>query len=395
MKPSKLLLPLFCCSIFNLQTGIAATNTSISGFLTAGAAYSDNEIPYLRGEITDDQPSYEQDTVLGIQLDSILDPATRFSAQFIASNKENTNFDTNAEWLYISRNIGSNTTARIGRLRVPIHLYSQQLFVGSSYVWLRPPQEVYNLLADISNFSGADITFNLESDLGSSSLQFYTGRVSEKPLIALGQQARISTDQLFGAVGRFDSENLSLFLSYSRLDAAIEADTANIVVSPLAPSGFALQPSTLEIVSDSEVITFGFKYTMGNLEILGEHAERLSDDAGDTSGWYGTLAYSMNTWTPYITLAQADTGTIDPSSELVQLSKGITQALQQDSESITLGIRKNLSPKLSLNAELHSGEARHGAKGLFVQYVPSTSSPELEQEDPDVLMFSFAVNVLF
>ena len=397
MNPSKLLLPLITFSIFNYQIGVAAPSTNISGFLTAGVAYSDNETPYLRAGITDDQPNYEQDTVLGVQLDTILDQNTRLSAQFIANNKEGTDFDTNAEWLYVSRNLGKHTTARLGRLRVPIHLYSQQLFVGGSYIWLRPPQEVYNLLASISNFTGTDITFNLDSGIGSTSLQLYTGKITEKPLIILGQEASISTNQLFGAVGRFDAENLSLFLSYTRLDANISGELSASVPLLPPPSPPFLLPVSVDIASDSEVVTFGFQYNIGNVELLGEHAQRLSDDLGDSTGWYTTAAYNMDTWTPYITLAQADSGAINTTSGLGSLVGGLTGALQLDSESITLGLRKSLSPKVSINAELHSAEAKHGTKGLFTGYQGflSTTSATPELEDPDVLMFSFAVNVLF
>jgi len=397
MKSGKIVFPLIIFSIFNFQTSIAAT-TNVSGFLTAGTTYSDNETPYLRSGITDDQPTFDQDTVLGIQLDSVLDPTTRLSAQLIASNKEGNDFDVNAEWLYVSKNIGSYTTARMGRLRIPIHLYSEQLFVGASYVWLRPPQEVYNLLADISNFTGADVRFTLDMDVGSAYLQLYAGNVNDKPLNILGQKADISTDQLFGVVGRFDTDDLSLFLSYSRLDGLIESSFDVIVPAPGPPPNLAIVNVPLNIESNSEVVTLGFKYAIGNFEMFGEHAERISDDAGDTTGWYGTLAYNMNSWTPYLTLGQMDTGTVDPTSQLagLVLLQGLPiQSLQQDSESITFGIRKSLSPKVSLNAEVHKGEARHGAKGLFISYIPSATSVTPEQAEPEVLLFSIAVNALF
>lgn len=384
MKANKLILLAFLSfSIFNSPIGAAEPSTRISGFLTAGAAYSDNETAYFRAGITDDQPNYEQDTVLGIQVDTALDSATRFSAQFIASNKEGTDFDTNAEWLYVSRNFGRHTTARIGRIRLPAFMYSQQVFAGGSYLWLRPPQEVYNLLVSITNFTGGDITFNLDSDIGTASLQLYTGQVIDKPLTLLGNQTTISTDQLLGAVARFNSENLGLFFAYSRLDS-----TAPISVGP--------PPLPTEISSDISIATFGLNYNIGDFKIISEHAQTFDTEL-ETRSWYATLAYHAGSWTPYLTLAQADSRALDATSGIGLIATAFslpTQAFLFDSESITLGVRKDLSPKVSVNAELHSGEAKHGAKGLFVAYNPAPTLP-LEQNDPDINMVSFAVNVLF
>lgn len=374
MKFNKpLLLSFFAFGLLASQVGFAGTPAKISGFLTTGVAYSDNEIPYLRGGITDDQPNYEQDTVLGVQLDSNLDPETRFSAQFIASNKEGTGFDTNAEWLYVARNFGNHATARIGRLRLPAFMYSQQIFVGGSYLWLRPPQEVYNLLVSVTNFTGGDISFNFDNDLGSTSFQLYTGQVNDKDIDIIGIPTTISTDQLLGALARFNSENLALHLSYSRLDSVIAA----------------AGPIPFPVKSDLSIGTFGLNYNLGDLEIISEYAQTFDTDL-ETDSWYTTLAYHVGSWTPYITLAQADSS-FDVNSDFGVLLTSFSvpqQGILLDSESITLGVRKELSPKVSVNAELHSGEAKHDTKGLFIQ--PLTPS-----DDTEVTMLSFAINVLF
>lgn len=370
-------------SIICIPSHAAGTSTEISGFLTAGAAYSDNETAYLRGGITDEQPNYKQDTVLGIQIDSSIDSLTRISAQFIASNKESTNFDTNAEWLYVARNIGNYTTFRLGRLRLPAFMFSQQLFVGASYLWLRPPQEVYNQLVSLTNFTGGDITFTIDNNLGTTSLQMYTGRVDDKPILLIQNEASLSTDQLIGAVGRFDTENLSLFLAYTKSDSKITL--------PLPPPF-----PTMVLNNDLSVGTFGLQYNLGDFELLSEYIQFFDSDI-ESSGWYSTIAYHMSSWTPYLTLAQADSSSIDPTTDIAALSGSFGvpfAALKVDSESITIGIRKDLSPKVSVNAELHNGEAKHGTKGLFTEFNPSLSLP-VEQKDSDITMFSFAINILF
>lgn len=367
----------------------AMADVQISGFLTAGASYSDNEIPLYRGDITDDQPNYLQDTVLGIQLDSQLDDYTRMSAQLIAKY-DSDNFDTNAEWLYIARNVGSFSTFRIGRLRLPLYMNSQNLFVGASYPWIRPPQAVYNLLVGLSGYNGMDVTFNHESDLGNFEFQLFTGKLNDTIPLNFGIPAEASTDQLIGTVLRFGTADLDLHFSYSRMDADIVIDS---FVST-GPGPISIVPT--EIGSDAEVTTLGAKYTLGSLDLRAEASQRKSDDIGTIDAWYGSMAYTLGDWVPYLVLAQADSDAVPATSIWTVLTAtfpGGTNTLLRDSDTITLGVRKNLSPTVSFNAELLSSEAKHGALGQFNSYIPNAAGDELE--DPDVNMLSFAINVLF
>ena len=379
----------------------ALADVQVSGFLTAGASYTDNEIPFYPAGITDEQPNYLQDTVLGIQLDSELDDLTRFSAQLIAKS-DTDNFNTNAEWLYVSRNIGSFTTARIGRLRLPLYMNSQSLYVGASYPWIRPPQEVYGMLVGLSGYNGMDVTFNKDTDLGNFELQLFTGKLDSDIPLDFGGSADASTDQMIGTVLRFSSENLDLHLSYSRMDAKMFIDVPGVAAGapagPFTPGFSPLTAQSLTLPTDVEVVDFGVKYSLGKLDLRAEAAERGSDDIGDLTAWYGSIAYTMGSWVPYLVLAQSDSKAVPATSlwyNLAFMNGGApgVQSLLHDADTITLGLRKNLSPTVSFNAELLNSEAKHGTTGQFKTYVPNAAGDELA--DTDVNMISIAVNVLY
>lgn len=354
----------------------AFADVQLSGFLTAGVSYSDNEIPFYPAGITDEQPDYLQDTVLGIQLDSELDDLTRFSAQLIAQY-DTDNFNTNAEWLYVSRNIGHYTTGRIGRLRLPLFMNAEQLYVGASYPWIRPPEEVYGMLVSLSRYNGMDISFTKDSNLGSFELQLFTGKLDDDIPLNVGGSAPASTDQLLGSVLRFSNENLDLHLSYSKMDAKVLI-------------------GIMKLPTDIEMITLGVRYSLGKFDLSAETAQRLSDDLGDRNAWYGSIAYTMGDWVPYLVLAQSDSKALPADSSWSMLAGALPngiESMMQDADTYTLGLRKNLSPSVSVNMELLNSEAKHGTIGMFKDYAPNASGDELA--DPDVNMLSFAINVLY
>ena len=372
----------------------AFADVQLSGFLTAGVSYSDNEIPFYPAGITDEQPDYLQDTVLGIQLDSELDDLTRFSAQLIAQY-DTDNFNTNAEWLYVSRNIGHYTTGRIGRLRLPLFMNAEQLYVGASYPWIRPPEEVYGMLVSLSRYNGMDISFTKDSNLGSFELQLFTGKLDDDIPLNVGGSVPASTDQILGSVLRFSNENLDLHLSYSKMDAKVFVDIPGVFITG-APAEQLETILSMELPTDIEMITLGVRYVVGKFDLRAETAQRLSDDLGDRNAWYGSIAYTMGDWVPYLVLAQSDSKALPADSSWSMLAGALPngiESMMQDADTYTLGLRKNLSPSVSVNMELLNSEAKHGTIGVFKDYVPNASGDELA--DPDVNMLSFAINVLY
>ena len=354
----------------------------MSGFLTTGVSISDNEIPYLSNREITDEFNFDADTVLGIQLDSTLDDKTRVSAQLIA-NLTSDNYDTNAEWLFVERNISNNLSARAGRLRLPLFAASRYIYVGAAYPWVRPPEEVYSQLAGINRFTGLDVIWQDSFGNSNITLQPFVGSMNEDVEIS-GNSTNISTDSLFGLTAKLTWEAFNLQAMYVRMDSTLSYGNGT------------------EFDSDVNISTVALQYQPGNLDLRTEWSQRDANVTGKGVGWYGTIAYNYNEFTPYLTLGIRDTRDVDPDSPMVagsSKSKMISteQAVREftrDSETVAVGLRWDLSPQLSLKGELHHGKAKSGSKGLFDDYVADEENPE-QLADEDVLLASFTVNVLF
>jgi hypothetical protein len=132
----------------------------VNGFATASAAWLDND---QGGEYTQDaygnpghteKPDFGKESVAGLQINYRIDDRSNVVTQLLSEGRNE--FQTRAEWAYISRELNDNLRLRAGRFALPFFLYSETLHVGQSYPWARLPVETYANVP-ITNFNGVDL----------------------------------------------------------------------------------------------------------------------------------------------------------------------------------------------------------------------------------------------
>lgn len=351
-----LLIPL---SIACDRTWARELDTRLSGFLTTGITTSNNETPIFIDQKISDDINFIADTVLGVQIDSSIDSKTRFSTQIIARDN-NDHFDTNAEWLYLSRFLGAHWEIRAGRLRTPIHMLSDTIYVGVSFPWIRPPEEVYGIIGNVTRYNGFDLNYLREIFGIQSSLRLFAGEINGEFRIPglTSSVSDINSEDTFGFEFTVNSTHNIFRLSFLNADVII----ANNLVS-----------------AKSDLISIGNRYSRNSFELITEVSLRVVDsnvngikaDNGKSVGWYGTYAYTLDKSTPYLTLAYRDSEE-DPFSI-------------RDNYSYTLGLRYDISANFSLKSEIQYSEATQDSQGLFAE-IP---------KDNDATILSFAVNSRF
>ena len=368
---TKSLIALACSGAFALASPSISADDSvnISGFLTTGVSISDNEIPYLYNRGIIDEPNFHSESVLGIQLDSAIDDKTRVSTQLIA-NFSSDNFDTNAEWLFVERDISTRFRVRAGRLRLPVYAASRYVYVGAAYPWVRPPEEVYAQMAGITRFNGLDANWQTKLGPGTFSIQPYAGSITGEEIEVGPATVKLDTESLFGVATKYVWEDIAVQAMFIKIDANLDNFPT--------PSG-----PTQQAIS-AEIVTLALEVEHDNFDLRTEWASRDNDLLGNSWGWYGTVAYHHNEFTPYLTLGLRDSEKL-PTSRDSDI---------RDSESAALGLRWDLGPKVALKSELHYGKAKGSSKGLFNEYIEDPDQPG-QLADNDVLLASFTVNVLF
>lgn len=170
-SPRFLLLPLFGA----VSASVQAMDFNVSGFGTAGFAQSDK--PYHYQRFIDEEGTFTRDSILGVQAD------VKFTSQFGAtvqgklapSAESDRRWDATLSWAFVSWRPTDEWLVRVGKLRLPFMLNTENADVGATYDFARLPMEVYSI-APTTDVLGLSISKTWLGDKVDWTLEGYTGR---------------------------------------------------------------------------------------------------------------------------------------------------------------------------------------------------------------------------
>jgi len=88
----------------------------------------------------DDDPDFDLG-VAALQTNIEMDNGLSFVTQFVVRGADD--YDLETEWAYIGYQFNANFKLNVGRIRLPLYMYSDYLEVGYAFPWIRPPASVY------------------------------------------------------------------------------------------------------------------------------------------------------------------------------------------------------------------------------------------------------------
>lgn len=271
---------------------------TVNGFFSMGVTAGNKEGVDYQGVTNKENTQY--DSILGIQTTYKIDEKTDLTAQFVGKGDEG--FKLVSDWAFISYKINNNLKVRAGRLRLPFYLMSENLEVGVSYPWVRPPCEVY-CAAVIDAYEGADILYTFNTGAFSHTIQAFAG---------VGETATTNTKLIVN-----DSAGLNITSQYGDMTFRVGHAVGSLDVEAQPNSTFdnldkALKAVKLDGITQSTGATFsglGFKYDSAGLYLASEYTS-LAIDKGifaDYSSAYLTAGYRFGSWMPYVTYATVKT----------------------------------------------------------------------------------------
>lgn len=156
-------------SIRGFGSVVAGTVTSGDGAI---ANYRDLGIYGRHGAAPaigpDSQGSLRPESRVGAQVSAQFSPVFKATVQAIARGSQD--FDPKINWAYLTWQANPATTVQVGRLGVPVYMYSDKMDIGFAYPWIRVPQDAYSI--EMEHYHGARIShkyragvFNMESML--------------------------------------------------------------------------------------------------------------------------------------------------------------------------------------------------------------------------------------
>jgi hypothetical protein len=306
----------------------AAADFSLSGFATLGYAISDQPDAYLR--YIDDQGTFKADSLAGAQLEARFDPAWSATIQGVVSAPRTRDYGYEAKirWAFVSWRPANEWLFRVGRLRPPVLLNTQNAEVGATYVQARLPAEVYSL-SPVYDVDGAALTRTWSAGKVDVSLDAYAGRTRIKyrlPVPAGGGDLAAALPEgvspglyfpeklgFFGMVLSGTSPTLLLrggvHYAIARADSAAQfgGGVPALTIPAPPPFGGTLYVPTGASKLDVLVLTLGADWHRDGWRVTGEYGQRSTRHSVlgiESRGAYVTAARDLGRWTPYVTQAR-------------------------------------------------------------------------------------------
>ena len=369
------------------RAGVQEDRIQVNGFLTWGADRTntvqdeDGEDLVYEGDV-DTRWDHGRHTRAGVQVDARLTDNARGVVQFLS--RADNDFDTEAQWAYLSYELTPNLTARAGRMVLPFYMHSQYTQVGYAYPWVELPREVYGV-ADLDTMEGLDLTWNTR-----------TGPVTHEVNVLLGSMdvesdtaPTFEVRDMHGINLRSHWGNWSTWLGYS--NSWIDQDFTGVEVpDPTDPGNTpSAEDNTLER-NHAYFTSGGLQYDDGTLLLMAERnllsINTPTDWFPERHGMYVMGGYRFGRWMPHLTWSRTDSRgesdacEPDPTDSPCVLYNSF--AAQQ--ENWTLGVRYDLTGGIAIKAEA-SRYGHFDASGGLFSGVPDTSDPMVFRVSTDIV----------
>lgn len=341
-------------------------NINISGFGSVAVGKSNNNVGYAGYD--SESWNVSQDTLAGLQLDAHINDKAKFVAQVVANGRYD--YELAVEMAYVSYEFGS-FTARAGKLRMPLFMYSDYLDVGYAYPMLRPSQELYENLM-ISSYVGVDLLIPIEFE--DSSLVF-------QPILGIGEinerdsrYGQITLDQLVGLTAHWYIEDFTFRASYVTAQTEFSASEDFSAAEQYIYNG---------LIDDKkgQFISFGAQYDNGDLLVSLEAADtQVEDDYSDTLAVSGLLGYRFGSVMPYVMANMVET-TDDDERE----GNPYIEHLSFERVAYSLGARWDFAKNIALKADLTYADFQDTNGGFS----------DTNVSEDDTLVYSVAIDFIF
>ena len=296
----------------------AAVELNLSGFGTIGYARSDREFSYLR--YIDDGGTFKADSLVGVQAELQFTPQWGLTVQGVASapRTRDDGYEAKVRWAFLSYRPNNEWLFRLGRVRPPVFIHTQNAEVGATYDYARLPVEVYST-SPVYDFDGAAVTRTWSTASGEFNLDAYWGKSDVKLRIYQRDTARplyFPTEVTAkGLVLSHTTEQLLLRAGVHHASGefkSIRPFENNLPTEPFAPippplGGTLYVPFNPLSDVDLTLVSFGVESRMSDWRVTAEYSQRIVNDTKlglASKGAYVTLARSIGKWTPYATYAR-------------------------------------------------------------------------------------------
>lgn len=355
---------------------------NLNGFATIAGGFTTDKTETV--ETYNDEISFENDSLFGLQISSQLDDEFSFTAQMVSRGSHE--WETNIEWAYLTYQANDNLRFQFGKQRGPYFMYTDFVDVGFAYHWISPPSGVYDL--PIGTVTGLNAIYDSTIGEMNSTIQILLG--NERADAKLNGElipSEVSDLKLFSwtlnyGIFTFRTSRTTAVVSFTfeELNPLLDG-FRNPQLAGVFPQLLNVADS-LEYKEDETTFSeFGLKIEIDDFQLIGEFTELESADnfTGDQESYYISAVYRMGDVTVHITGGADETTNqldvlqsipvgISPSIDALYDAANLTLLSRVEKSSYyTVGIRWDVSSAAAFKIEYTELKDKVGSNdsGLF------------------------------
>ena len=285
-------------------------------------------------------------------------------------------FDLGVEWAYLQYQLSDSTSVNMGKLRLPLYIYSDSLDVGYSYHWLRTPQSVYRVAFD--NYTGVSVQHNAFVGDFIFNTQVIAGTVKDDVEAGGSNLSQAELNNLIGFNASAIYNNLTMRIAYYQTnDTNIHLQEIDTLLTSLEQIGAGSVASELEASEDKGAFAgVGFMYDNFNWFVGAEYTQLEVENSyiPKQRSSYITAGKRFENWSLHATLGQTDDKIVDaeqrftvPAPQLQAIVNQVLGGVVNEATYSSVGVNFNVAPGAVFKFDVtHSDDKRTDESDVLV-----------------------------
>ncbi|MCP1338419.1 hypothetical protein NJR55_02320 [Idiomarina sp. M1R2S28] len=343
-----------------------------SGFGNIAAGMTTGSDDQLFGY--DNDLDFNPETLFALQAKASLSDKLTVTTQLMSRGSDD--FDLGVEWAYLQYQLTDSTSVNMGKLRLPLYIYSDSLDVGYSYHWLRTPQSVYRVAFD--NYTGVSVQHNAFVGDFIFNTQVIAGTVKDDVEAGGSELSQAELNNLIGFNASAIYNNLTMRIAYYQTnDTNIHLQEIDTLLTSLEQIGAGDVASELEASEDKGSFAgIGFMYDNFNWFVGAEYTQLEVENSyiPKQRSSYITAGKRFENWSLHATLGQTDDEIVDaeqrftvPAPQLQGIVNQVLGGVVNEATYSSVGVNFNVAPGAVFKFDVtHSDDKRTDASDVLV-----------------------------
>lgn len=343
-----------------------------SGFGNIAAGMTTGSDDQLFGY--DNDLDFNPETLFALQAKASLSDKLTVTTQLMSRGSDD--FDLGVEWAYLQYQLTDSTSVNMGKLRLPLYIYSDSLDVGYSYHWLRTPQSVYRVAFD--NYTGVSVQHNAFVGDFIFNTQVIAGTVKDDVEAGGSDLSQAELNNLIGFNASAIYNNLTMRIAYYQTnDTNIHLQEIDTLLTSLEQIGAGDVASELEASEDKGSFAgIGFMYDNFNWFVGAEYTQLEVENSyiPKQRSSYITAGKRFENWSLHATLGQTDDEIVDaeqrftvPAPQLQGIVNQVLGGVVNEATYSSVGVNFNVAPGAVFKFDVtHSDDKRTDASDVLV-----------------------------